>query len=154
MKKDLFEELLESIREAGAIARGELEPARVTKFEAVDTRATREKFGVTQLAFSRMIGVSLGTLRNWEQGRRSPHGPARVLLLVAASYPHLVRAVIAEHRRGVGHWGNQSNVLAFATTRVRTRRSTGFSDTGYGPAEPIAVQNFGGGADERASGSA
>ena len=98
MKKELFNELLESIREAGAIARGELEPASVTRFPAVDTRAIRESFGATQLEFSHMIGVSLATLRNWEQGRRMPQGPARILLLVVAKHPQVVRRVIAEYR--------------------------------------------------------
>jgi len=102
MKRGLFEELLESLHEAGAIARGELKPARVTRFAAVDTRAIRTRFGLTQLAFSRMIGVSVATLRNWEQGRRNPLGPARVLLLVAAKHPNVVWAVIQDHLRGVG----------------------------------------------------
>jgi putative transcriptional regulator len=154
MKKGLFEELLESIREAGAIARGELEPARVTKFEAVNARATRETFGITQLAFSRMIGVSLGTLRNWEQGRRHPHGPARVLLLVAAAHPDMVRRVIEQHRRGINHWKRESRVLAFAPSRPQTGSRTPFSDPGYAPATPVSLKNLGGSADDRASASA
>jgi putative transcriptional regulator len=98
MKRELFEELLESLREAAAITRGELGPAAITRFPAVDTRAIRESFGATQLEFSRTIGVSLATLRNWEQGRRRPQGPARILLLVVAKHPHVVRRVIAEYR--------------------------------------------------------
>lgn len=98
MKKELFDELLESIHEAGAIARGELEPASITTFPAVEMRAIRQNFGATQLEFSRMIGVSLATLRNWEQGRRMPQGPARMLLLVVAKHPQVVRRVIAEYR--------------------------------------------------------
>lgn len=98
MRRELFEELLDSLHEAGAIARGEIKPASITRFPAVDTRAIRENFGATQLEFSRMIGVSLATLRNWEQGRRMPHGPARILLLVVAKHPRVVRRVIAEYR--------------------------------------------------------
>lgn len=154
MKDELFQELLKSLDEAAAIARGEIEPARVTKFEAVNTRAIREKFGVTQLAFSRMIGVSLGTLRNWEQGRRSPHGPARVLLLVAAAQPDLVRRVIAEHRRGVGEWVRESNVLAFASTRAWTSPRAKFAQPGYMPAGPVGVEALGGRADDQTSGAA
>jgi putative transcriptional regulator len=154
MNKALFEELLQSIKEAGAITRGEAEPARVTKFEAVDTRAVRERFGVTQLAFSRMIGVSLATLRNWEQGRRSPHGPARVLLLVATKHPDVVRRVIEDHRRGVGHWERDSKVLTFASPRVRAGSRPTFLDSEYAQVEPVALQSIGGGADDRASASA
>jgi len=154
MKKELFDELLESIREAGAIARGELKPARVTRFAAVDTRAIREKVGATQLAFSRMIGVSLGTLRNWEQGRRSPHGPARMLLLVAAAQPDLLRRVIAEHRRGVGEWVRESKVLEFASTRAWTSARPKFAELGYTAAGPVGVDVLGGRADDRASGTA
>jgi len=142
MKKELFDQLLESIQEAGAIARGELRPARVTRFAAVDTRAIREKVGATQLAFSRMIGVSLGTLRNWEQGRRMPQGPARVLLLVAAKHPALVRAVIQEHRQGVAVEAPESNVLSFARAHLTPPRRTAFTDAGYVPAKPVGAANL------------
>jgi putative transcriptional regulator len=154
MKKALFDELLQSIKEAGAIARGEVEPARVTKFEAVDTRTVREKFGVTQLAFSRMIGVSRATLRNWEQGRRRPHGPARVLLLVAAKHPEVVRRAIEEHRRGVGHWPRESKVLIFASPSVQTGSQVRFVESEYAQAAPVALHELGGDADERASATA
>jgi putative transcriptional regulator len=46
-----------------------------------------------------MIGISVETLRNWEQGRRSPHGPSRALLRVAAANPNAVAAVLLRHRR-------------------------------------------------------
>ncbi len=144
MKKELFDQLLESIKEAGAIARGELKPPRAKKFAAVDPRGIREKFGVTQLAFSRMIGVSLGTLRNWEQGRRMPHGPARVLLLVAAKHPALVRGVIQEHRRGIAVKAPDSNVLSFATAHFTTPRRPAFTDAGYVAAKPVGVGNLAG----------
>ncbi len=154
MKKELFDQLLESIKEAGAIARGELKPARVKTFEAVDARAIREKFGVTQLAFSRMIGVSLGTLRNWEQGRRSPHGPARVLLLLAAAQPDLVRRVIAERRRGVGEWVRESNVLTFTSTRAWASRPPRLVGETYTVGPPVLAEAMGGKADDRASATA
>ncbi len=154
MKKELFDQLLESIKEAGAIARGELKPARVKTFEAVDARAIREKFGVTQLAFSRMIGVSLGTLRNWEQGRRSPHGPARVLLLLAAAQPDLVRRVIAERRRGVGEWVRESNVLTFTSTRAWASRPPRLAGETYTVGPPVLAEAMGGKADDRASATA
>lgn len=142
MKNELFRELLQSLHEAAAIERGELAPARVTKFAPVDARAIREKFGVTQLAFSRLIGVSLGTLRNWEQGRRMPHGPARVLLLVAAKHPALVRAVIQEHRQGIAVEAPDSNVLSFARAHLTPLRRTAFTDAGYVPAKPVGAANL------------
>ena len=154
MKKKLFDELLESVREAGAIRRGELKPARLTAFPAVDTRAVRERLGVSQLAFSRMIGVSLGTLRNWEQGRRAPRGPARVLLVVAAQHSDIVARSIAEHRGSAGRWREQSNVLAFARTNVRMPQPAAFSSAGYQEARPIGVPDLKGGVDDRASGTA
>jgi putative transcriptional regulator len=53
-------------------------------------RAIREELGQTQTEFALMIGVSTATLRNWEQGRRQPEGPARALLRVAARNPKAV----------------------------------------------------------------
>ncbi len=85
-----FQELLESVREAGAIMRGQRKPARVTVVEPVHVQAIRRRLGMTQPEFARLIGVSVATLRNWEQGRRQPHGPARALLKVAAKNPKAV----------------------------------------------------------------
>ncbi len=90
MKKRDFDLLIDSVREAGAIRRGEAQPARVTSFEPVQIRAIRSKLRLTQAEFARMIGVSIGTLRNWEQGRRRPDGPAMALLMVAIKSPQVV----------------------------------------------------------------
>jgi putative transcriptional regulator len=95
MRKKDFDELTTSIRQAGAIRRGELKPGRVTEFPAVDVRAIRRRLGKSQPEFAAMIGVSVATLRNWEQGRRRPEGPARALLKVAATNPALVAAALA-----------------------------------------------------------
>lgn len=78
MKKELFDELLESVREGGAILRGEREPSRRFTFEEPDVRDLREKHGLSQPKFAAMMGISVGTLRNWEQGRRKPEGRASV----------------------------------------------------------------------------
>jgi putative transcriptional regulator len=56
----------------------------------IDVTAIRKKTGLSQEAFSARIGVSAGTLRNWEQGRRMPDGPARVLLAMLARNPRVV----------------------------------------------------------------
>lgn len=90
MKNELFEELLESVREGGAILRKDIEPSRRLQIEEPDVIALRERYGLSQDQFARMLGISVRTLQNWEQGRRRPHGPARVLLRVAESHPEAV----------------------------------------------------------------
>lgn len=77
-----FNELLESVKEAGAIMRGEAEPPRVFEYPDPEVRAIREKTGLSQDRFALLIGVKTGTLRNWEQGRRKPTGPAKALLRI------------------------------------------------------------------------
>ncbi|HET9064307.1 MAG TPA: NadS family protein [Gemmatimonadales bacterium] len=96
MKTEQFERLLESVREMGSIKSGRTKPARTTSFAPDDVRGTREKLELTQEQFATMIGVSVATLRNWEQGRRLPDGPARALLRVAAVHPE---AVVSALRR-------------------------------------------------------
>ena len=95
MKKADFAKLTRSIKQAGQIRRGRVAPSRVTTFAAADVRAIREDLGKTQTEFALMIGVSPATLRNWEQGRRQPEGPARALLRVAARNPKAVAAALA-----------------------------------------------------------
>lgn len=95
MKKELFDELLESVREGGEILRGERAPSRSFHFEEPDVRSLREKHGLSQSRFAAMMGISVGTLRNWEQGRRKPEGSARVLLKVVEKHPEAVFDVVA-----------------------------------------------------------
>jgi putative transcriptional regulator len=95
MKKQDFENLVESVRQAGRIRRGEEKPSRVVEFAPVDVKAIRQRLGKSQADFACMIGVSVSTLRNWEQGRRRPDGPARALLRVAAANPEAVAAALA-----------------------------------------------------------
>lgn len=90
MKDELFEELLESVREGGAILRGERAASRSTEIAAPDVQHVRRELEMTQSEFARMLGISIDTLQNWEQGRRHPVGPARVLLQVAAKHPEAV----------------------------------------------------------------
>ena len=118
MQDELFNDLIGSIREAGAIRRGELLPSRRFRYEGpilveieeagqitwrieeaiedlstilvdghVDVRALRAALRQTPEAMAALLGVSLGTWRGWEQQRRSPRGPARMLLLLAAQHP-------------------------------------------------------------------
>jgi putative transcriptional regulator len=95
MRDELFHELMESARQGAAIMRGEMEPSRVFTVEDVDVASLRERFGLSQPKFAALMGISVGTLRNWEQGRRRPEGPARVLLRVAAQNPEAVLAASA-----------------------------------------------------------
>ena len=99
MKEEMFEELLASVREGGAILRGEKSPSRTFTIEAPDVRSIRRKFDLSQRAFAKLLGISVGTLRNWEQGRRAPRGSARVLLKVAAKHPAEVWNVVEEELR-------------------------------------------------------
>ena len=94
MKKKDFDNLVTSIRQAGKIRRGETKPSRVTEFASVDVKAVRQRLGKSQAEFAHMIGVSIATLQNWEQGRRKPEGPARALLKVAAENPEAVSAAL------------------------------------------------------------
>ncbi|HBI45853.1 MAG TPA: transcriptional regulator [Planctomycetales bacterium] len=95
MKKQDFENLVESVHQAGRIRRGEAKASRVTVFDPVDVKAVRLRLGKSQSEFARMIGVSASTLQNWEQGRRRPEGPARALLRVAAANPEAVASALA-----------------------------------------------------------
>ena len=101
MKEPAFQELLASIRQAGKICRGAMKPVRVTTFRPADVKSVREKLKASQTEFALMIGVSVATLRNWEQGRRTPDGPALALLRVAARNPRAVaEALHREPRKG------------------------------------------------------
>jgi len=90
MNTDDFQELLQSVREAGSILRGEAEPSRAFSFDPPDAAAIRKAYGLSQDEFATLLGISVRTLQNWEQGRREPHGAARVLLRVAARHPEAV----------------------------------------------------------------
>jgi len=101
MNDELFAELMASVEEAGRIARGEAEPARAfsVEREALDVAGIRESYRLSQSRFAALLGISVKTLRNWEQGRRAPAGPARVLLLVAAKHPEVVWDVVRDAGR-------------------------------------------------------
>ncbi len=79
MSDDLFAELMESVEEAGRIRRGQTQPSRsfVVATEPLDVRAIRERYHLSQTRFAALLGISVKTLRNWEQGRRAPVGAAR-----------------------------------------------------------------------------
>jgi len=87
MNSENFNNLVESIKQAGEIKRGKLKPSRIFNFDPPDIKKMREKLHKSQSEFALMIGVSVSTLQNWEQGRRRPEGPARALLQLALKNP-------------------------------------------------------------------
>jgi len=120
MEKKLFAELLQSVAEMKAVRRGEVAPSRVWQVqrgpggrlvrrqldaEAYRCRrraewenaiiATRARLGLSQGKFAELLGISVKTLHNWEQGRRKPTGAARALLRVAALHPDAVLDAVA-----------------------------------------------------------
>jgi putative transcriptional regulator len=95
VRDDRFNELLESVRQGGAIVRGDLPPSRAFHFDDEDVKKLRQRMKLSQPQFAVMLGISLGTLRNWEQGRRKPEGPARALLRVASVHPEAVLDALA-----------------------------------------------------------
>ncbi len=95
MKEDDFNNLVASIKEAGKIKKGELPPSRKFEFSPLDIKAIRGGLKKSQREFALMIGVSVSTLQNWEQGRRTPIGPARALLKVASENPDAVSRALA-----------------------------------------------------------
>ena len=116
MKRDIGKEILVGLDEIAAWRRGEkkLRVLEVTKPKGADVKVIRAGLGLSQETFAGFLGVSVGTVRGWEQGRREPQGPARALLLVAAVQPHAVQAAFraslpavkakayrAEHRQRV-----------------------------------------------------
>jgi putative transcriptional regulator len=122
MSDALLAELEASVREGGAILRGGRKATRRHEVAAPARRGARGRGGVvredargvpdvvqlrarlqlSQAKFAALLGISLATLRNWEQGRRTPEGPARVLLRVAARHPDAVLDAVA----GGGQAGN------------------------------------------------
>jgi putative transcriptional regulator len=87
MKNEDFNNLVKSIKQAGKIRREKMKASRVFEFKPADIKKIRNLLHKSQSEFAMMIGVSVSTLQNWEQGRRRPEGPARALLKVAASNP-------------------------------------------------------------------
>ncbi|MCX6911384.1 MAG: NadS family protein [Verrucomicrobia bacterium] len=94
MRKKLFEELKQSLREAGQIKRGVMIPSRAFRIDPQnDIVKVRGKLGLSQSRFATVLGISADTLQNWEQGRRQPTGPAKVLLKIATKHPKVLLEV-------------------------------------------------------------
>jgi putative transcriptional regulator len=76
MEQALFDDLVQSLKEAKAISRGDTPAARRFTLTPPDVKAVREHIGLSQNEFAQLMHVSVKTLQNWEQHRRNPTGPA------------------------------------------------------------------------------
>jgi putative transcriptional regulator len=95
MDNNLFGRLVESMTQMDEISRGERRPSREFHIDAVKVKAIRQATGLSQASFAKRIDVAVGTLRNWEQGRREPEGPARALLRAIHNDPDHVLAALS-----------------------------------------------------------
>ncbi len=103
MNDKAFSKLVASVRQAGRIRRGSSKASRVREVKPLDIKRVRERLDKSQSEFALMIGVSVATLQNWEQGRRRPLGPAQALLKVAVANPRaVVKALGTESVRKAG----------------------------------------------------
>jgi len=90
MDDKLFEKLLDSTKEARTILAEKKEANRTFYIDEPNAKEIRSKIHLTQIEFAKLLNISVATLRNWEQGRRRPEGPARVLLNVANRNPDVL----------------------------------------------------------------
>lgn len=93
-KREIGQEVLDGIREIKAHKRGEGVPLRTSELkEPSSPSAIRERLELSQEAFASLMGVSVRTVQDWEQGRRKPQGPARSLLRIAEQFPEVFVAL-------------------------------------------------------------
>ncbi len=109
MRRELFEQLVESVTEMKAIEAGRLKAARrvraedLLRGEVSNVAALRARFHLSQAKFAALLGISVDTLQNWEQNRRRPEGPAQVLLRVAAKHPDVLLSVAKQAPKRRSH---------------------------------------------------
>jgi DNA-binding transcriptional regulator YiaG len=89
MDETLFADLVQSLKEAKAIAKGEAPASRHFEVKPIDVKAIREKTGLSQNEFASLIQISTKTLQNWEQRRRTPTGPSAALLKIVSVSPEM-----------------------------------------------------------------
>lgn len=97
MTSEAFRRIEQGLKEAIAYLEGDTTGAVVHHIEVPtpDVKAIRASTGLSQAEFARSIGVKKATLLNWEQARRKPEGPARVLLALIAKEPGIVQRVLS-----------------------------------------------------------
>jgi len=92
MNKECFDELLESMKEGADIINNRVKPARSFEINNNSVKELRLRNKLTQDKFAQLLGISVGTLKNWEQGRRKPTGPANILLKIVDKNPEILLA--------------------------------------------------------------
>ncbi|WP_417613103.1 helix-turn-helix domain-containing protein [Parasphingorhabdus sp.] len=92
MKDDDFSGIMEGIEDATAFVQGEQARARVVA--GPDIKALRKRIKMTQAKFAKTYHLPLGTVKDWEQGRRQPDAPARALLTVIEDDPEAVQKAL------------------------------------------------------------
>ena len=90
--------LMTGMRELVAYVNGDIKGARVTVVHVVNVKAVRKRLAMTQKEFAETFALPLGTVREWEIGRRVPDQAAKVLLSVIAAKPKMVQKVVAQSR--------------------------------------------------------
>ena len=98
MEDKEFNDLIRSVTEAGEILRGERRPTRSFTIDAASVREIRESLSLSQRQFASIVHVSIKTLRNWEQGIRTPDGAAAALLTAVRNDPKHVLAALNVER--------------------------------------------------------
>ncbi len=96
MNKKIFSKLVESMAQMNEIVQGKRAPSRQFEMDARTIKEVRAQVGLSQPQFAALLHVDVGTLRNWEQGRREPTGPAKALLTAIRRDPeHVLKALAA-----------------------------------------------------------
>jgi len=85
-----FNSIKQGLEEAIEFSKGKIGKAIVHEFSPIDVKNIRANVGMSQNEFASAFGISVSTLRHWERGDRTPHGPALVLLNVVAKEPKAV----------------------------------------------------------------
>lgn len=89
-ERNIGDELLQAIRDIKSGKTG-----RASTVEVSPVAEARHKVGFSQLAFAKLLGVSVRTLQEWEQGRRQPSGAAKSLIMIAIKHPEILKEVLA-----------------------------------------------------------
>lgn len=87
-------EILDGIKEIKKHKKGKVQLKTATLSEPSPTQVIRKKLALSQASFAALMGVSIRTIQDWEQGRRSPKGPAKSLLRVAEQHPEVFADII------------------------------------------------------------
>jgi putative transcriptional regulator len=91
---EVFESIKQGMKEAIEFAEGKENGAKVFKPSEIDVKKLRQEIGMTQVEFATAFGISVGTLRHWERGDRTPQGPALVLLNLVKKDPKTILNVL------------------------------------------------------------